>query len=211
MRILDIDQNGPEWLEEREGKITGSKAYDILPKYRGDGDKSGFFKLIAERLAVKDEFYQDPRERGHSLEDAAAEEFERQFNKKLVKVGMIVSDFDEDIALSPDRMVEPTDNVFTEAVELKSLSSELHVEAVMTNEIPGRDANKYKHQVLHYFVVVETLQKVWLAFYDPRMSVHQLYVIEFSREDYAEEIEQLRQHEIETMKRVRKAIEELAF
>lgn len=211
MKIVDIDQNTPEWLEKREGIITGSKAYDILPKYRGSGYKSGFYELIAERLAIKDTEYQDPRERGHSLEEAAAAEFEKQFNKKLVKVGMILSDFDEDIALSPDNLVEAVDGVYTEAVEIKCLSSELHVEAVMENAIPGVNASKYKYQVLHYFVVADTVETVYLAFYDPRMSVHQLFVIEFSRKDYEVDIEKLKEHEIETLKRVREAITNLAF
>lgn len=211
MKILEVDQNTQEWFQAREGKITGSKAYDIMPKYRGTGYKSGFYKLIADYLAIKDESYQDPRDRGHSLEEEAAAEFSQQFDKKLVNVGMIMSDFDDDIALSPDKMVEAVDGIYLEAVEIKCLSSELHVEAVMENHIPSKAAQTYKYQVLHYFVVVDTIQTVWLAFYDPRMSVHQLFVIEFNREDYTTEIDELKQHEIETMQRVREAITKLAF
>lgn len=210
MKVVDIDQNTDGWLEARKGKITGSKAYDIMPKYRGAGDKSGFFKLIAERLATYEDVV-DFRERGHSLEDEAVAEFEKQFNTETTQVGMVVSDFDEDIALSPDRLIKNKDGVFTEGLEIKCLSSELHVEAVMTEQIPGRDAQKYKHQVLHYFVVVDTLETVWLAFYDPRLSVHQLYVLEFSRKDYEEEIAALKEHEIATMERVREALTKLAF
>jgi predicted phage-related endonuclease len=210
MKILELDQNTPEWLEARKGKITGSKAYDIMPKYRGAGYKSGFYKLIAERLAT-DEVVTDFRERGHSLEAEAAEAFEKETGKKLTKVGMIVSDFDEDIALSPDNMVEPVDGVYTEAVEIKCLSSDLHIEAVMENAIPGKAADRYLHQILHYFVVVPTLERVWLAFYDPRLSVHSLFVLEFERDAYEEEIEALQTHEVETMERVRKALAKLAY
>lgn len=212
MRILQVDQNSDEWLEARKGKITGSKAYDTLPKYRGAGFKSGFYKLIAERLAANEEIT-NHRERGHNLEEAAAEEFERQCpGKKLMSVGMVVSDFDEDIALSPDKFVVPEkENEFTEAVEIKCLSSELHIEAVMENHIPGKDANKYMHQILHYFVVVPTLETVYLTFYDPRLSVYQLYVIPFYRKDLEKEIEELKDQEIETLKRVREALTRLAF
>lgn len=209
MRIVELDQNTPEWLEARKGKITGSKLKDIVVK-RGNGNKIGFYQLIADRLAIDDDYgaYNDPRERGHSLESEAIELFEGTTGRKVDKdIGLCVSDLHDSIALSPDGLIKDEDGKYTEAVEVKCLGSARHIEAVLTNRIPA----EYEMQAIQYFVVVDELEVLYFVFYDPRVIAKPFHIVQIAREDFEADIEFYRDYQVETLKKVDEALEKLAF
>lgn len=206
MKILDLEQNTPEWLEARKGKITGSKLKDIVVK-RGSSKKIGFYQLIADRLAI-DEAYQDPRERGHSLEHEAIEMFEKVTDRKVDKdIGLCVSDLHEGMALSPDGLIKDEEGKYTEAVEAKCLGSARHIEAILTNQVP----DVYEMQAIQYFIVVEDLAVLYFVFYDPRVIAKPFHIVQVTREEMEEEIEMYSAYQVQALKEVDAALEKLAF
>lgn len=179
MREIKVEQNTPEWLETRLGKITGSRLKDVVTK-RGTKKKLGYYELIAESIGLSADD-ESPMDRGHRLEDQAIEVFEVEYKKKVKKCGMWVREDNARIAISPDGMISKT-----EAVEVKCLSSAKHIQAILTNEIPA----DYEFQKLQYFIVNDDLEKLYFVFYDPRILVKTLHVIEVKREDIEEEIKE---------------------
>lgn len=202
MKILHLTPNSEEWLEARKGKITGSKLGDIVVK-RGSGKKIGFYELIADRLAV-DHDGENMMDRGHRLELEGIEKFESVTGKSMVKdVGICVSDFNENIAVSPDGLSED----HTEAVEVKCLSSPRHLQAVIENKVPA----EYEMQILQYFIVIEALQSLYMVFYDPRIVSLPYHAIHVTRDALEVDIEKYKAYQIETLREVDEIVERLAF
>lgn len=204
MKVVRVEQNTQEWLDLRKGRITGSKLKDIVVK-RGSGRKIGFYQLIADRLAL-DANGENAMQRGHDLENEAIEAFEHSTDLKVDKdPGMWLSDENENIAISPDGAEQS--ETPTWAVEVKCLASARHVEAVLTDELPG----DYKEQVLQYFVVNENLQTLFFVMYDPRVIAVPLYIFELSRPDMEEDIVFYRDYQLDILKQVDEAVTSLAF
>ena len=204
MKIIEIQQNSAEWLELRKNKITGSKLHG-LTESRG-GKKIGFYQLIADRLVLADDSV-DGRDRGHDTEEEALEQFEAVIGKKVDQsCGMWISDENENIAVSPDGAIK-IGKYYKEAVEIKCLGSARHIEAIVTDKIPS----EYKEQVIQYFVVNEKLEKLYFVFYDPRVTVKPMHVIEVDREKIADDIKYYLDYEKDLLEEVNRIVEELAF
>lgn len=206
MQIIKIEQNTPEWLQARLGKITGSKLKDIVVE-RGNMKKDGFYELIAERLSLPELTEEQAHDRGHRLENEALDMFSEFSGLKINKdCGLWVSDRNTNIAVSPDGCIESRGKI-REACEVKCLSGKHHLRAIIEDKIgPG-----FRKQVIQYFIVNDDLRKLYFIFYDPRIAVRPLHVIEFYRMDLEEEIEFYREYEEKVLAEVDKIIEELAF
>ena len=202
MQVIKVDQNSEEWFDLRKGKITGSKLKDVITKRAGYGKKMGFYQLIADKLALPADS-EDPMERGSRLEDEAAEEFEKRNNVKTEAVGIWVSDVDENIMISPDRVVSDT-----EAVEIKCLNSAAHIKAIIENTIP----KEYEDQAMQYFVVNDMLQKLHFVFYDPRVVAKPYVQVTIDREYFTEEhIKRTLNLQQQLLEEVDEWVEKLAF
>jgi len=197
--IIKNFENEEEWLEFRKGKITGSKK--IKPS-RGNNKLIGFYKLIADKLALP--IGEDnPMERGKELEAEAIEEFAKIIGEKVDNNLVIwLRDDNANIALSPDGIISDE-----EAVEVKCLLSARHIEAFLKQEIPS----KYKEQVLQYFVVNEKLQKLYFVFYNPKFMVHQLFYITILRETIKTEVESYLEFQRKTLEEVNEIVNKLSF
>lgn len=171
MQIKKFD-NEEAWLAGRLGKITGSRLKDVIT-LKGTGKKIGYYELIAERLARPSDG-ENPMDRGHRLEDEAIERFKKETGKE-VNVDLVLWSRDENdsIAVSPDGTISDT-----EAIEVKCLSSARHVEALLTREVP----KEYEFQALQYFIVNDKLEKLYFAFYDPRLSVKDFFYLTIERD-----------------------------
>lgn len=205
MIVFDVKQNTDEWLELRKGKITGSKLNDIIVK-RGTGKKIGFYQLLADRLSVDENTDEDERERGHRLEDEAIALFSDLTGKKVEQVGMCASDDNEDIMLSPDGLIKKGKK-YTEAVEIKCLSTARHLMAYFEQKIP----NEYEPQAMQYFIVNENLEKLYFTFYDPRVQSKPIFWIELDRADYEEKIAEYKAYQEETLAEIETLLEQIAF
>src|SRR6185436_4395387 len=161
-------QNKEDWMAARLGKITGSRLGSLI-SLRGGGRKKGFWELIAERVALPHDG-ENVMERGLRLEGDAIDRFEKETGKKGdSSLVMWVSEDNESIAVSPDWFLGKT-----EALEIKCLNSASHIEAWVTKEVPG----EYDFQKLQYFIVNPKLEKLYFAFYDPRIPAKDFFFLE---------------------------------
>lgn len=204
MKIININQESPQWLDVRKGKITGSKLKHIVTK-RGSKRKIGFYELIAERLAIEEE-KEDAMERGHRLEKDAREAFSALTGHVIDEVGFCISDENPNIAVSPDGMIKKGKK-YVHGVEIKCLSASRHLQAYFEQEIP----EEYVEQYIQYFIVNPDLKSLFFIFYDPRITAKPIHWIEVQRKDIEKEIEFYKQYQINTLAEVDKLLEELAF
>lgn len=198
------------WLAFRRGKLSGSKVKDILVK-RGTEEKQGFYRLIAERLAVNGEA-NDPRERGITLEAEAmsrlSEATKKKFNTELI---VWQDEKIPNIMFSPDGFVEG--KKITEAAEIKCLGASKdgenngnHVEALIKQAVP----KEYEEQVKWAFVVNPDLKILYMGFYDPRMAVHDFFYLTIKRSDYPkDELEGLKSDMVAKLKAIDEWVEKL--
>jgi len=182
------------WLEARRGRITGTRLKDLINK-RGGAPKLGYYELIAERIALPAS-QENAMDRGHRLEKDACARFAKETGKKVNNELVIWQrDDNENIAISPDGAIGKT-----EALECKCLSSARHIEAWLTKEIPS----EYEEQILQYFIVNDSLKKLYVVFYDPRMPKDFFYLT-VSRKDVVDKVVEY----LELEKRVLREIEEI--
>lgn len=190
-----------EWLLKRRGKITGSALKDIIVK-RGTGKKIGFYKLIAERLAIppSDENAMD---RGTRLEEEALQRFEKETGKQVDNSLVIwTRDDNENIAISPDGVISDT-----EAVEVKCLASERHIQALVEDKVP----DDYWEQVLQYFAVNDNLETLYFVMYDPRLYKKDFFYFTITREQVQEEVTFVLDYQRQVLEEVEKITNELSF
>ena len=206
-------------LDARQAEYKKSATKAVLEEMLTDEDKAvlasnadkklEFYAIIAQQLATAPDD-EERMDRGHRLEDAGANRFAEDFKKKLEVVGCCVSDIDPRIINSPDRLVEPNKpGIYTEAVEVKCLSSARHLQAMIENEVP----EEFFTQKVQYFVVNEHLEKLYFAFYDDRFKYKnlQLHVIEVTRESLGNWPDVMLRYQIAQLKEMDAIIERLAF
>jgi hypothetical protein len=206
-------------LEARKAIFKKSASKPELETFLTEEDKAilaasaekklEFYNVMAERLAIKrdDEIRMN---RGHRLEDAGAQRFADDYKKKLIKVGCCVSDIDPRIIDSPDRLVEAKKpGIYTEAVEVKCLSSGRHLQAIIENEVP----EEFFAQKVQYFVVNEKLEKLYFVFYDDSFKYKnlQLHVIVVTRESLGNWIDIMLRYQLAQLKEMDEIVERLAF
>ena len=203
MQILKYEDRDA-WMAGRRAKITGSRVKSIVVK-RGTAQKKGYYELIAERLAIEPD-NENVMDRGNRLEDVAIARFTQKTGKE-VDTTLVIWERDDNsnIAVSPDGVVKDTDD--KEACEVKCLNSASHIEAFLTKEVPA----EYKEQVIQYFVVNEELEKLYFIFYDPRMTVKDLFFFEITRESLSGEITEQLEYERNVLVEVEKVVKELTF
>lgn len=204
MKIIEVEQNSPEWLELRKGCVTGSKLGDLIPK-RGTKRKIGFYQILAERIAI-DEDAVNPMTRGSDLEEEALSVFEQDYDKVVERVGFCVSDKNARIGVSPDGLIKDAHGKYTEAVEVKCLKSANQLQAHYEKS-PG----KYFDQGIQYFIVNEDLQTLFFVFYDPRITALPMVVLEMKREDVADTIEVYREYQEKALEEIEEMVQELTF
>ena len=203
MRILNIEQGSDEWHEFRKGKISGTRLGEVYSP-RGSR-KLGFYEIIADRLAIEadDENVMD---RGLRLEDEAIALFEKNHKKKVERVGVCISDINENIIQSPDGLIK-NGKVYSEAVEVKCLGSARHIQAIIENEVP----KDYHTQMIQYFIVNESLERLYFVFYDPRLVAKPFPCIEVTRESLGDKIALFQAFQLEQLRDIDQIVEELSF
>lgn len=192
--------NETEWLEDRKGRITGSRLGSLFSK-RDKKPLKGFYELIAERVAIPADG-ENVMDRGKRLEVEGIERFEAE-TKKVVNKDLVLwtRDDDENIAVSPDGYIGET-----EAVEVKCLNSASHIEAFLTGEIPS----EYEYQVLQYFIVNDSLATLYFCFFDPRMP-KDFFFHKVERVSVAEKIAEYLEIEREALLKIKEIEDKLTF
>ncbi len=162
------------------------------------------YEIIAERLTVEDNIEESAMDRGERLEQEAIEQFEKATGKIVDIIGFAESDENEMIGFSPDGLIA-NNGYYTEAVEVKCLSSANYVRAWIDNEIP----KEHYAQIIQAFIVNEKLDTLYFVLYDPRVTTHPLHIIPVKRSGITEDITKYKSQELEFVAEVNSKIEEL--
>lgn len=162
------------------------------------------YEILAERLSVDDGMEESAMDRGERLEQDAIEAFERTTGKIVDRIGFVESDENELMGFSPDGLIA-IDGYYTEAVEIKCLSSANHVRAWIENEIP----KEHYPQIIQAFIVNELLQKLYFVLYDPRIPVHPVHIIIVDRELLSPDIEAYKKQELEFVTEINDKINQI--
>lgn len=184
MKILNVEQRSREWFDARLGVITGSRAKNIFKS----NNLTFIDELIAERMTrvIEESYTSKAMEHGILFEPEALKTYNERMNVNAEEVGFCIHDRYEWLAVSPDALI--FDNIdAVGAVEIKCPSSRKHVEYIRQNKLPA----EYKHQVFHYFIVIETLQYLDFVSYDPRFRERDLHVVRITRSEIQEELKEV--------------------
>jgi len=203
VKILDMAQRSDEWFAYKRGKIGGTMLSDLYSK-KGNR-KVGFYELIAERLAVEPDD-ENRMDRGLRLEEDAMAAFIKETGKKVDLVGICVHDDYPEIINSPDGLIK-NEGKYTEAVEIKCLSSARHLQVVVEEEIP----DEFEAQKCQYFIVNPDLKTLYFVFYDDRILSVPLKIIKVTREELGDSLQKYLEFQIEQLKAVDEIVERLAF
>ena len=92
-------------------------------------------------------------------------------------------------------------------VEAKCLSSASHIEAYITQKVPS----EYVEQTIQPFIVNDSLQTLYMVFYDPRIPAKDFFFLTIKREDYETEIVEYLKYQQEELKLVDDWVLKLTF
>jgi hypothetical protein len=120
VRILELKQNSPEWLEARRSHVTGSNA-DILLTRGLDA------ALRANSNSFNGNFF---TKRGHILEDEAIELYEAIHECIVARPGFVINDRWPSAGCSPDGI----DDIIL--IEVKAFAERKHLEIMDEASIP---------------------------------------------------------------------------
>lgn len=178
-----MEQGTDEWREARAGVITGTRLKKACAK-----DPTDFiYELVAETIApTEDTYVSDAMERGTELEPEAIEAYEAETGILTEEVGFCLHDEYDWLGLSPDRLIK-TKGKYTKAVEAKCPGAKTQLKYISEGGIP----TEYRHQVLHYFIVCDTLKELDFITYNPDISIErlQLHIVTVTREQLQPQIE----------------------
>jgi hypothetical protein len=203
----NIFTNNEDWLDARRGKVTGSTLKDIVVK-RGTGKKIGYYRLIADRIAIPRDPNESRIDRGHTLEADAIARLAKETGLPFVQVDneLWTREDDTSIAYSPDGYV-PT-NPIEIVAEVKCLDSAKHLEAFITREIPS----EYIEQTRQAFAVNDDMKTLYFAMYDPSLPpTCDFFYITITREQVADEVAYLLDYQRQTLAEVSEWVDKLTF
>lgn len=175
MRIKNVEQRTKEWFEMRLGVITGSRCANVFKS----NNLTFVDELIAERLSG--EIVESPTTgammHGIMMEPIALDAYKERTGNDAREIGFVIHDRHDWLAISPDALVYEND-VPIGGVEIKCPSTKKHVEYIRQGKVPAQ----YKSQVMHYMIVIETLQWVDFVSFDPRIQKN-LFIFRVNRND----------------------------
>lgn len=193
----NLKQRTKDWYEIRQGSIGGTRAKKVV----SSTNTSLMYELIAERGTniIEDSFVSEAMQRGIDLEPIAIAEFGDLMELNVDHFGMVTNENFPNCHLSPDGLIMDKE-IPTEGVEVKCPDSKKHIEYIITNRVPA----EYKQQLLHYFTIVETIQKMYFVSYDPRYISRPLHIITVTREDWSNEINEFKTKLLKFIEKVNK-------
>ena len=178
--VNDVEQKSDEWLAMREGIITGSVAGKVKSK-----GNTYLYEVLATMTANTKQKKIDHVEaiaRGNDLEPAARAAFTGEMERDLTEVGFIKNGR---YGLSPDGVQFDKNGNIACTVEIKCPDTKTHIKYILEGEYP----KKYKDQIIHNFVVIDDLPRLFFVSYDPRLKQNPLYIYEIQRSSLGAEIE----------------------
>ena len=175
MRVKNVEQRSREWFEMRLGVITGSRCKNVFKS----ANLSFIDELIAERLSG--DIVESPTTQammhGILMEPVALDEYRMRTGADAREIGFCIHDTLPYLAISPDALVYQNGTPIG-GVEIKCPSTKKHIEYIRQNKIPA----EYISQVMHYFIVIDSLEWVDFVSFDPRIQKN-LFIFRIHRND----------------------------
>ena len=164
--IVDCAQRSDEWFAARAGRVTGSRAADVVAKIKtGEAAARRDYRLqlAVERLTGRtmDDggFVTAEMQRGIDLEPKARQAFMDKTGLEVRETGFVIRD-DMPIGCSTDGDI----GSFRDIVEIKCPKSWTHVEYLRGGKLPA----KYVAQVTHNMLVTGA-ERCHFVSYDDRL------------------------------------------
>jgi len=182
MRIFNYEQGSDEWLNARDGVITGSEVKRVY----GTAANAYIYELIANALTpAKDRTTNDAMNHGNEYELDAITLYEME-QGVVDRVGFVLHDKYDWLGVSPDALVKKGKK-YVGGVEVKCPDTKTHIKYLEDDKIPA----EYRAQIMQYFLVCDTLQRLDFVSYDPRIQMpeHQLFIKRITREELEDELD----------------------
>jgi hypothetical protein len=172
--IHEAQQGTPEWLSSRIGRVTGSRAGDVLAKIKtGESSARRDYRvqLLCERLtgnATEQGFISKDMEWGTEQEPFARAAYECETGLFVRQTGFLSCD---DIAVGCS--LDGDSNDFEIIQEIKCPKTATHLKWMLSGEIP----NDHIPQITHNLWVTGAKACDFIS-YDPRLPEHlQLFIV----------------------------------
>ena len=160
--ILDVTQRSPEWHAARLGRLTGSRAADMLSTLRNGGEAAGRrnlrIQLVLERITGRSQEngYQSPAmAQGIEREVDAAAVYESLTGQLLSTTGFLVHD-----SLMAGCSLDGATANFAGIIEIKCPQPPAHLDVLRSGRIPGG----YMGQVVHNLWISNADWCDWVSF-----------------------------------------------
>lgn len=146
--LVTLEQRTPEWFAARVGRLTGSRAKDMLATIKtGEAAARRDYRLqlVCERLTgrpAEDTYINADMQRGLDLEATARDAYERHIGRIVTPVGFLASP-DHLAGCSPDGTVGGGEGL----VEIKCPKSATHVRYLRTGGIPAEHLAQLRHNL----------------------------------------------------------------
>jgi len=171
----EVDQGSPEWLQLRLGKVTSTRAKDVV----GTGRKALMIQMIAEKYEKNKDFKSDDMLNGTLKESWALDDYEELTGENLETIGFVEKN--EDVGFSPDAMCRKR----TKSVQVKCPLLKTHLKYILAgNKIPA----EYRWAAVHEFATEPNLKEMDFVSYNQKWH-KKLHIITVTREDFAEDIQ----------------------
>lgn len=180
IRVIDHPQRSPEWFAARAGRLTGSRAGDMLAKIKAGeaaARRDYRLQLAVERLTGTPQeigFVSADMQRGIDMEEAAFSAYEAHSGVMVRRTGFVCSE-DYMVGCSLDGDAEN----FRGVIELKAPKSTTHVGYIKAGVLPAT----YLPQILHNLWCTSAQWADFASFDDRLPTALQLFVIRVHARD----------------------------
>ena len=201
---VKVEQKSKEWHEARLWKVTWTTLKDVM----SSNNLPLVDKLLAELLSNQAKEFRTSQEmeRWIDQEPRAVSKFQEVTGKKVEEVWFCLSDEFDFLWHSPDWLIK-VDWAYKEWLEIKCWDSATHIRYIRTNKVD----TKYWYQILNYFLVVETLERVYFVSYDDRILAKPLNIVTIERSEVEEQLIKVRKELTKFKKKLDKYHEQIIF
>lgn len=183
--MLDCAQRSPAWVAARLGRLTSSRAADMLATRRDGTEAAGRrnlrVQLALERLTGRpqESSYQSAAMiDGQVREAAAAAAYEALTGRVLTFTGFCSADHVQ-AGCSLDGHVENGDGTIDGIIELKCPLAATHLETLKTKSIP----REYRIQICHLFWITGAAWCDWMSYHPDFPAALQTIIVPVLRTD----------------------------
>jgi predicted phage-related endonuclease len=180
--VVDAPQRSPEWFTARLGRLTGSRAADMLATIR-TGEAAARrdlrLQLVVERLTqtVQDDGFVSPAmERGTLLEPAAFAAYEALTGALVTRTGFLAHD-----SLAVGTSLDGHVGDFEGCLEIKCPKSATHIGYLRAGVVPAA----YVPQMTHHLWVTGAAWCDFLSYDDRLPAALQTFLVRLTRDEAA--------------------------